>query len=411
VVTGLDLALELLDRSLRGLQSPRERRRPAGVEFSLEAACRGADLVQAGGSGELWRVAHYVPQRDRRRLGVLDSLRRLPRTKVGESSDEPLEVAASRTVGRHLAQRSDRDRGADLRPARHGRAVLANAQPAAHRVGVVDGAKVDAPSRRGLSREDPRHGGPGAEPCSHETGDALEILPQPHVAHNRRVAMDARELFAPIGPSYDRVGALLSFGQDPRWRRFLVSRLPGDGGRVLDVATGTGLVAAELVRRGFRVTGVDQSTEMLAGARRRFQGRVELVEASAESLPFADGAFDHLTVTYLLRYVEDPGATLAELARVVRPGGVIASLEFGVPSGIARPAWELYVRAGLPLAGRLLRNGWREVGDFLGGSIRSFWEVYPQERQRALWGTTGIEDVGVRRLSLGGGVVMWGRRT
>jgi demethylmenaquinone methyltransferase/2-methoxy-6-polyprenyl-1,4-benzoquinol methylase len=224
------------------------------------------------------------------------------------------------------------------------------------------------------------------------------------------VDVDARELFAPIGPSYDRVGALLSFGQDPRWRRFLVSRLPRDGGHVLDVATGTGLVAAELVRRGFRVTGVDQSPEMLAGAHRRFEGRVELVEASAESLPFAGGAFDHLTVTYLLRYVDDPGATLAELARVVRPGGIVASLEFGVPLGPARPAWELYVRAGLPLAGRVLRNGWREVGDFLGRSIRTFWEAYPLERQLELWSAAGIENVEVRRLSLGGGVVTWGRR-
>jgi demethylmenaquinone methyltransferase/2-methoxy-6-polyprenyl-1,4-benzoquinol methylase len=149
---------------------------------------------------------------------------------------------------------------------------------------------------------------------------------------------------------------------------------------------------------------------MLAGARRRFGDRVELVEASAESLPFADGAFDHLTVTYLLRYVDDPGATLHELARVVRPGGVVASLEFGVPGGVARPAWELYVRAGLPLAGRVLRNGWREVGDFLGDSIRSFWETYPLEKQLALWSAAGIEDVAARRLSLGGGVVIWGRR-
>ena len=224
-------------------------------------------------------------------------------------------------------------------------------------------------------------------------------------------SVDARELFAPLGPSYDRVGATLSFGQDPRWRRFLVSRLPDGGGDVLDVATGTGLVAAELLRRGFLVTGVDQSPEMLAGARRRFGDRVQLVEASAESLPFADAAFDHLTVTYLLRYVDDPGATLRELARVVRPGGVVASLEFGVPDGVARPAWELYVRAGLPLAGRVLRNGWREVGDFLGGSIRSFWEAYPLEKQLALWSAAGIEDVAVRRLSLGGGVVIWGRRT
>jgi len=167
----------------------------------------------------------------------------------------------------------------------------------------------------------------------------------------------ARELFAPLGPTYDRVSATLSLGQDPRWRRFLVSRLPR-GGHVLDVATGTGLVAAELLRRGFRVTGVDQSPEMLAIAHRRFRGDVTLVQASAEALPHASESFDHLTVTYLLRYVADPEATLAELARVVRPGGCVASLEFGVSGGPARPFWELYVRTGLPLAGRLLRNGW-----------------------------------------------------
>jgi demethylmenaquinone methyltransferase/2-methoxy-6-polyprenyl-1,4-benzoquinol methylase len=223
-------------------------------------------------------------------------------------------------------------------------------------------------------------------------------------------SVDARELFAPLGPTYDRVGAALSLGQDPLWRRFLVSRLPADEGHVLDVATGTGLVAAELLRRGFRVTGVDQSAQMLDGARRRFGDGMELVEASAESLPFDDASFDHLTFTYLLRYVDDPGATLRELARVVRPGGLVASLEFGVPDGLARPAWELYVRAGLPLAGRALRNGWREVGDFLGGSIREFWARYPLPRQLELWSAAGIEDVHVRRLSLGGGVVTWGRR-
>ena len=224
-------------------------------------------------------------------------------------------------------------------------------------------------------------------------------------------SVDARELFAPLGPTYDRVGATLSLGQDPRWRRFLVSRLPSGGGEVLDVATGTGLVAAELLRRGFRVTGLDQSPGMLAVARRRFGDRVPLVEASADALPFPDDAFDHLTVTYLLRYVDDPGATLRELARVVRPGGTIASLEFGVPGGLARPAWELYVRAGLPIAGRALRHGWKEVGDFLGGSIRSFWETYPAARQLELWEEAGVGEVALRRMSLGGGVVMWGRKT
>ncbi len=220
----------------------------------------------------------------------------------------------------------------------------------------------------------------------------------------------ARELFAPLGPTYDRVGATLSLGQDPLWRRFLVGRLPADRGHVLDVASGTGLVAAELLRRGFRVTALDQSAEMLAVARARLDRRAELVEASAEALPFADGSFDHLTFTYLLRYVDDPGATLAELARVVRPGGVVASLEFGVPGGPARPLWELYVGTVLPLAGAALRNGWQEVGGFLGGSIRDFWRRFPLDRQLELWRRAGVRGLEVRRLSLGGGVVIWGTK-
>jgi demethylmenaquinone methyltransferase/2-methoxy-6-polyprenyl-1,4-benzoquinol methylase len=221
----------------------------------------------------------------------------------------------------------------------------------------------------------------------------------------------ARRLFAPLGPTYDRVGAVLSLGQDARWRRFLVSRLPPDGGHVLDVATGTGLVAAQLVRHGFRVTALDQSAEMLARARERFPGgEVELVEASAEKLPFDDATFDHLTFTYLLRYVDDPGATLAELARVVRAGGTVASLEFGVPRGLARPLWSVYVGGVLPLAGRALGRGWAEVGDFLGGSIRDFWERHPLPRQLELWQDAAVRDVAVRRLSVGGGVVIWGTK-
>jgi demethylmenaquinone methyltransferase/2-methoxy-6-polyprenyl-1,4-benzoquinol methylase len=221
----------------------------------------------------------------------------------------------------------------------------------------------------------------------------------------------ALALFAPLGPSYDRVAAILSLGQDPRWRRFLVSQVEvPPGGRVLDVATGTGAVAIELVRtRNCTVVGVDQSAEMLAVARARARGRrVELVEARAEALPFADESFDALTFTYLLRYVDDPEATLRELVRVVRPGGSIAGLEFGVPHGIWRPPWELYVRALLPVAGRLLSPGWRDVGRFLGGSIREHYRRFP--RVADLWRAAGVEDVRERRLSLGGGVVTWGRR-
>jgi demethylmenaquinone methyltransferase/2-methoxy-6-polyprenyl-1,4-benzoquinol methylase len=228
----------------------------------------------------------------------------------------------------------------------------------------------------------------------------------------------ARDLFAPLGPSYDRWSRLLSLGQDPRWRRFLVSRVDcGREGSVLDVATGTAAVAIELVRRhGCRVDGLDQSTEMLAGARARVEAaglsdRITLVEGGAEQLPFPDGAFDALTFTYLIRYVEDPGATLAELARVVKPGGVIAGLEFGVPHGVWRPLWEVYVRVGLPVSGAVISHGWREVGSFLGPSIRDLHERLPIREQVELWRTAGIEDVRVRRLSLGGGYVTWGRRS
>ena len=220
----------------------------------------------------------------------------------------------------------------------------------------------------------------------------------------------ARTLFAPLGPRYDRVGAALSFGQDPRWRRTMVSRVPRDGGTVLDIATGTGLVAERLLARGHRVTGLDQSPDMLAVARRRFGDRIELVEASATEIPFPNASFDHLTFTYLLRYVDDPGATLAELARVVRPGGTIASLEFCIPRGVWRPLWDLYVGVGLPVAGRLISRGWYDVGRFLGPSIRGFYEEWPLERQLELWREAGIMDVRARRMSFGGGVVIWGRR-
>ena len=227
----------------------------------------------------------------------------------------------------------------------------------------------------------------------------------------------ARELFAPLGPSYDRWSRLLSLGQDPRWRAFLVSRVAaGPDDEVLDVATGTAAVAIELARRsGCRVVGLDQSAAMLAVGRQRVEAaglgdRIQLVEGSAERLAFPDGSFDALTFTYLLRYVEDPAATLRELARVIRPGGTMAALEFGLPRGIWRPLWELYVRVGLPVAGRLISPGWHEVGAFLGPSIREFHARLPLVQQLELWRSAGLEDVHARRLSLGGGYVVWGRR-
>ncbi len=229
----------------------------------------------------------------------------------------------------------------------------------------------------------------------------------------------ALALFSGLPRRYDAAGAALSFGQDPRWRRAMVAEVRASSGdRVLDVATGTGMVAAALNRSyGCRVVGLDQSPDMLAQAEARLRAdpalaeRVELVRGQAEALPFGDGEFDHLTFTYLLRYVDDPAATLCELARVVKPGGRIASLEFMLPPNpAARALWRVYVRLGLPALGRLISRDWYEVGRFLGPSITGLYERFPIERQLELWRAAGVGDAQARVMSLGGGVVIWGTR-
>jgi demethylmenaquinone methyltransferase / 2-methoxy-6-polyprenyl-1,4-benzoquinol methylase len=225
----------------------------------------------------------------------------------------------------------------------------------------------------------------------------------------------ARTLFAGLGPTYDRYARLLSFGQDPRWRRFLVSRLDvGPRDTVLDVATGTAAVAIELARRtGCSVVGLDQSAGMLAVGRERVRraglsDRIRLVEGTAQRLPFDDDEFAAVSFTYLLRYVEDHAATMRELARVTLPGGTVASLEFGVPPApVWRALWELYVRIGLPIVGLAISGEWYRVGRALGPTIRA---LPSPERIAEHWRAAGIDDVRIRRLSLGGGVVIWGKR-
>ena len=230
----------------------------------------------------------------------------------------------------------------------------------------------------------------------------------------------ALELFRGLPSRYDRLSAALSFWQDPRWRRALVDAVaPAAGERILDVATGTGMVAAELLARAAdcTVVGLDQSPDMLAAARARFAAgpdgeRVRLIAGQAEELPFAEGSFDALTFTYLLRYVDDPPATMRELARVVRPGGRVASLEFGVPPRAApRAAWRLYTAVGLPVLGRLVSREWGAVGRFLGPSIAGYYERHPLPAIVGYWRDAGLRGVEVRRMSLGGGVVMSATRS
>ncbi len=230
----------------------------------------------------------------------------------------------------------------------------------------------------------------------------------------------ARALFADLPARYDRLAAVLSLGQDQRWRREMIDHVAGiEPATVLDVATGPAGVALALANRiGARITGVDLSEEMLRRGQRNvidagMEERVSLVLGQGERLPFPDAAFDALTFTYLLRYVGYPAATITELARVVRPGGVMASLEFAVPpSRFWRGWWRLYTSAVLPLAGAALGGRpWFEVGRFLGPNIAAHYRQFPVVTTIAAWEAAGFTDVGVRRMSLRGGIVMWGRRT
>ena len=231
----------------------------------------------------------------------------------------------------------------------------------------------------------------------------------------------ARDLFAPLPARYDLLAEILSFGQNRRWRKAMVDAVAGTAGppaRILDVATGTAGVALMLAERTpATVVGVDLSEPMLRTGRdrviaRRLTDRINVVLAQAERLPFADASFDALTFTYLMRYVADPQATIRELARVVRPGGIVATLEFGVPATrLWRTAWLGYTRVVLPLAG-LATGGrpWLNVGRFLGPSISEYYRRYPVGWMCDAWRRAGLESVQTRTMSLGGGLVMWARK-
>ncbi len=229
----------------------------------------------------------------------------------------------------------------------------------------------------------------------------------------------AQGLFTPLPQRYDRLAEILSMGQNGRWRTALIDRVaPMAGVRVLDVASGTAGVAIELAERtSCDIVGVDLTEAMLTQgrvnvARHGLSRRIALVVGQAEQLPYADGAFDALMFTYLLRYVDDPATTLRELARVVKPGGVMASLDFFLPPNpFWRFMWWLYTRMVLPLGG-LVTGGkdWFDVGRFLGPNISQHYRKYPLPFLEDAWRRAGFDDVGFRIMSLGGGLVMWGTR-
>jgi demethylmenaquinone methyltransferase/2-methoxy-6-polyprenyl-1,4-benzoquinol methylase len=228
----------------------------------------------------------------------------------------------------------------------------------------------------------------------------------------------AQDLFDGVAPSYDTWAQVLTFFQYLPWRRFLVSRMAlRPGNLVLDVCTGTAGVALEIAdHHDGRIVGLDASHLMLeAGLRavekKNLDGRVQLIQGRAEHLPFPDKTFDTVVFTYLLRYVQDPDATVRELSRVLKPGGELLSLEFGIPEALwVRALWELYNRVVMPVMTIPVSRGWHRVGCFLGPSISDFCKRCPVDHLAAIWHENGIPLVETRPLLKGAAIVMWGTK-
>ena len=214
-----------------------------------------------------------------------------------------------------------------------------------------------------------------------------------------RLAPEAvRDMFDRIAPVYDPMNRAMTLGLDARWRRMTVAAVVRPGDRVLDVCCGTGDLALASAAAGAHVVGLDFSERMLARAREKSDG-VEWVRGDATALPFEDGEFDAVTVGFGIRNLEDMERGLAEIARVLQPGGRFGCLEITRPHGLLRPFFRLWFDGLVPLAGKVLPGG--AAYSYLPASVRRF--PGPEDLAAAAR-AAGWEDVSWRLL--GGGIVV-----
>ena len=203
---------------------------------------------------------------------------------------------------------------------------------------------------------------------------------------------DVRGMFDRIAPVYDAMNRVMTAGLDRRWRRLAVEAVVQPGFRVLDACCGTGDLAIAAEREGGIVTGLDFSPRMLERARRK-SSTIDWLEGDVLALPFPDGAFDAATVGFGVRNVADLERALAELRRVLRPGGRLAILEITEPRGLLRPFFSLWFDRIVPLLGKVLPGG--RAYTYLPASVRRFPGA---EELGALLERQGFSDVRIRLL-------------
>ncbi|MHB8377000.1 MAG: class I SAM-dependent methyltransferase [Dehalococcoidia bacterium] len=225
----------------------------------------------------------------------------------------------------------------------------------------------------------------------------------PASAESRRErSRQIQQMFGRIVPRYDRMNRLISLGMDGCWRRLAAGAAAPEGMRALDLGTGTGDLARELVRHGARVVGADFSAPMLGVAARRYggDGRYAWICADGHRLPFADGSFDRVTNAFLLRNLVDLPAAFREMARVLRPGGRVVCLDMTQPPpGLFAALYRLYFNRIMPVVAGVL-SGERAAYRYLPASLAGFpgAEALSQMLREA-----GFREVRYRRL--GGGAV------
>lgn len=211
---------------------------------------------------------------------------------------------------------------------------------------------------------------------------------------------DVAGMFSDVARGYDRTNALLSVGNDRLWRIATVRAVdPKPGERILDLAAGTGTSSAALAKSGAAVVAVDFSPGMIEEGRRRHP-RIEFVEADIERLPFGDDEFDAATISFGLRNVADPKAALAEMYRVLKPGGRLVVCEFSRPSrAIARAGYDAWLKVALPVVARLASSH-PDAYAYLVESIRD----WPDQSTLSTW-LRGVGFTRVAHRNLTGGVV------
>jgi len=217
------------------------------------------------------------------------------------------------------------------------------------------------------------------------------------VESGRLAANEVRSMFDRIARVYDPMNRILTAGLDGRWRRRTAEAVVRAGDRVLDACCGTGDLALADERAGGAVTGLDFSEPMLERARKKSDS-VEWVQGDALALPFPDASFDVVTVGFGVRNVSDLEGGLAELRRVLRPGGQLGVLDITTPRGVLRPFYSVWFDRVVPLLGKVLPGG--TAYTYLPASVRRFPSA---EELAGLIRAAGFEQVGYRLFA--GGIV------